>query len=192
MGIFDIFKKREPKDEDKSRGELQANSNQTATEKNYMTNDYRENNEKAKQQALEASMSDGLPADTKEFYGSVYNHWNSSERHFELIHIIDEEYKRLNADNLLSDKSACARIISLCKEDIALAPELKGYFLETTPSLLRLPTYPSFKRLSIIYENLGEIPKAINVLEQAIELGFDSDNTKSGMRGRIERLTKKL
>lgn len=73
-----------------------------------------------------------------------------------------------------------------------MAPEMKEYFIKTAPNLVKLPTYPSFKRLSIVYEKLGDINNAIKVLEQAIELGFDSDSTKSGLQGRIEKLTKKL
>ena len=69
---------------------------------------------------------------------------------------------------------------------------MKEYFIGTSPYLKKLPTYPSFKRLSIVYENLGDIKNAISILEYAIELGFDSDNTKSGIQGRLEKLRKRL
>ena len=189
MSFFDIFKKKGSVQEtEKNRLE-----NMTPSEKKYMSKEYQEQKDRGKQQALDASKEDGfLPEDTTQFYKDVHDHWDSSARHFELISIIEEEYKRLNSENLLNDENACVKIIALCKEDIALAPEMKEYFLKTSPNLVKLPRYPSFKRLSIVYENLGDINNAIKVLEQAIELGFDSDSTKSGLQGRMEKLTKKL
>ena len=189
MGLFDIFKKKGLAQETEK---VQSES-LTPSEKKYMSKEYQEQKERGRQQVLEVSKADGLlPEDTIQLNKDYYDHWDSSTRHFELISIIEEEYKRLNSENLLNDIKACEKIVALCKEDIALAPEMKDYFIKTSPNLVKLPTYPSFKRLSIVYEKLGDVKNAIDVLKQAIELGFDSDSTKSGLQGRIEKLTKKL
>lgn len=182
MSLFDIFNKKGTKPTNKL----------TPSEEKFMSKEYKAQNKRAKQQTLEASMLEGLSEDARKQYKTEYDYWDASTRHFELNSIIEEEYKQLNSASLLRDEKACVKIIALCKEDIALAPEMKAYFLKSSPYLVRLPTYPAFKRLSIVYENLGNIDEAIKVLEDAIELGFDSDNTKSGMQGRIEKLKNKM
>jgi hypothetical protein len=45
--------------------------------------------------------------------------------------------------------------------------------------------------LILIYERRGEIEKAIEICELAIEYGLD-DNTKGGFPRRLEKLKKKL
>ena len=184
--LFDIFKKKAASES------KEKTNNLTPSEIKFMSKDYKAQGERAKQQMLEVSMLEGLPEATREMNRLEYIHWDSTERHFQLIHIIEEEYKRLNSESLLQDEKACEKIINLCKEDISLAPEMKECFIGTSPYLKKLPRYPSFKRLSIVYENLGDIKNAISILEYAIELGFDSDNTKSGIQGRLEKLRKKL
>lgn len=49
----------------------------------------------------------------------------------------------------------------------------------------------AFKLLSILYERQGRMDDAANVCLKAIELGYEADGTKGGMRGRLARLIKK-
>lgn len=49
----------------------------------------------------------------------------------------------------------------------------------------------TFKRLAILYEKQGRFNEAIEVSKQALEIG-QTDGTKNGYEGRIERLIKKL
>jgi tetratricopeptide (TPR) repeat protein len=54
-----------------------------------------------------------------------------------------------------------------------------------------LPVGVGFARLAIELEHMGKYREAIAVCEHAISLG-QSDNTKGGFQGRIEKLQKKL
>ena len=83
-------------------------------------------------------------------------------------------------------------IQALCEIDISIAGSFKEEWSEQFPNDLRLPRYPSFQKLAIIYEKSGNYAAAIAICKKAIALGFDLDGTKSGMQGRLKRLEKKL
>lgn len=88
-------------------------------------------------------------------------------------------------------------VIALCKEDIALAPQIREYWKKRDDIFKNEESsvpknYPTFSRLAIIYEKRKEYQKALDVCSQAISLGFTSDRTEGGMVGRAARLTRKL
>ena len=91
------------------------------------------------------------------------------------------------ANNLSTPNSSqMEQVISLCIEDIKLAPKIREYYDNTA-----LPIYPSFQRLAIIYEKQKEYQKAIEVCNYAITLGFYKDGTAGQLPGRLARLIKK-
>lgn len=119
--------------------------------------------------------------------------------------LLDKHYKNLEkigmmytvANNLsLPNSPQMQKVIDLCLEDISLAPQFLEYHVQEAKLYERkledwLPNYPSFQRLAIIYEKQKEYQKAIDICQQAIELGFYKDGTNGQMPGRLARLIKK-
>lgn len=59
--------------------------------------------------------------------------------------------------------------------------------------VLTIPTVNPFKILAIMYEKNGEYDKAIQICNEALTFpGYESDGTKGGMKGRLEKLMKKV
>lgn len=120
---------------------------------------------------------------------------NILQKHLEYTEKIGMLYTVAN--NLtLPDSPQMQKVIDLCIKDISLAPQLSEFYMEIAkiynqPLETALPVYPSFKRLSIIYEKQKEYEKAIEVCNQAIKLGFYKDDTTGQMPGRLARLIKK-
>ena len=118
------------------------------------------------------------------------------DKHFKYLDEIDKLYKearKLSSYN--TDKME--DVICLCLKDIELAPYFLAYNIKEAkeygvPLEDWLPNFPTFKRLSIIYEKQGKYLKAIQVCQQAVSLGFINDGTKEGMVGRINKLNEKL
>lgn len=117
-------------------------------------------------------------------------------KHMNLLEQIGVAYTVAN--NLkLPNSPEMDRVIRLCEEDIGLSRIYKEYCEELRDthcfgnSYEKLPEYPSFKRLAIIYEKRKEYDKAIAVCKQAIDLGFIDDGTDGQMLGRIARLMRK-
>ena len=54
-----------------------------------------------------------------------------------------------------------------------------------------MPRIPSFKRLAIIYEKQERYEEALDVCDQALEIGT-TDGTKGGFEGRKERIRKMI
>lgn len=120
--------------------------------------------------------------------------------------ILDQHFKNIEkikmlytvANNLsLPDSPEMQKVINLCLDDIALAPQIYNYCKEMANHYNdnldnHLFNYVSFQRLAIIYEKQGEYQKAIDICRQAIELGFYKDGTAGQMPGRMARLIKKL
>lgn len=118
------------------------------------------------------------------------------KRHYELNEQIGVAYTIAN--NLsLPNSPEMEEVIDLCNEDIELSKVFKEYWEELLKTGYheevydRLPVYPSFKRLAIIYDKRKDYDKAISICQQAIELGYVDDGTDGQMPGRIARLMRK-
>ena len=102
--------------------------------------------------------------------------------HFAYNYLIKLYYKLRDEDDYLEE------CINYCEKDIKLFEEkLKDepFFKENEPRV------HSFKRLAIIYKKQERYEDAIEVCKKAIKYDM-SDGTKSGFKGRLERLEGKL
>lgn len=96
-------------------------------------------------------------------------------------------------DNIHSD--VMEKVISMCIEDLKLAPDIIRYQKEWDMHFHELHDayyFSSFKRLAIIYEKQKHYQKAIEVCEDAIALDATTDGTDGGMQARLARLKRKL
>lgn len=84
---------------------------------------------------------------------------------------------------------AAKELIRVCNDDIAISSEFRKLCVQCNQPI---PLYPAFKYLAMLFEKRGEYQEAISTCEKAIAKGYDDDDTKSGMQGRIERLRKKV
>ena len=134
-------------------------------------------------------------------WSSVLNKWmvimNEHER---LLSEIGVAYTIAN--NLkLPNSPQMQHVIELCKKDIALAEmsrkaqeEIQQVRIKNgwaDASVATIVSFPTFKRLAIIYEKQKDYDSAIAVCQQAIELGYSDDGTDGQMPGRIARLLRK-
>ena len=123
----------------------------------------------------------------------LFNRKSAVDRHFEIIDLLRNEKREEN-------------IISLCKEDISIVEDFKREYVRKASkeademnlkglkrkSYIALPpSYPSFKKLAIIYEKRKDYDSAISVCKSAIKAGYKNDGTEGGMKGRIEKLKAK-
>lgn len=115
------------------------------------------------------------------------------KKHYEYIEKIGMAYTIAN--NLsLPDSPEMQKVIELCLQDIALAPAFSEYCKEMAKLYNQneyITNYSTFQRLAIIYEKQKKYQKAIEVCQQAIQLGFYKDGTTGQMPGRLARLIKK-
>lgn len=142
----------------------------------------------------------------------ILNHNNPIDLHFTYNHLIDMLYKQRDSRNDALDKCSY-----YCKRDIDLYPKFKMASISDDVNGLKYlqncfendknlykeyeeklrdykwitPRIPSFQRLAIIYEKQGEIQKAIDICNLALEYGL-IDGTQGGFEGRRVRLKKKL
>lgn len=99
-----------------------------------------------------------------------------ADHHFELLAALKEE----------KDPQ---RIKEICLEDIALAKEFARFCRKEYGKDTPLPpSYPSFKKLAILYEREKNYDAAMKVCKKAIAAGFPKDGTQGGMAARIEKL----
>lgn len=95
---------------------------------------------------------------------------------------------------------ALEKCIYYCQEDITRLPEFIPAYRALYPKDSVLPECPSLERFAIICEKHGEIEKAMETCELAINLGINNRHdrfnkihgTKRGYRFRLEKLQKKL
>ena len=104
---------------------------------------------------------------------------SATSTHFTYNELIDIYYKQRD-----ERENAVEKCVEYCKKDIAIADEFVAEFGE-------VPRILSFKRLAIIYEKQERYEDALDVCDQALEIGT-TDGTKSGFEGRKERLRKKI
>lgn len=104
---------------------------------------------------------------------------SATSTHFTYTTLIDLYYKQ--RDNW---ENAIENCIEYCRKDIAIADEFVGEFGD-------VPRIPSFKRLAIIYQKQGNHEAALDICDQALEIGT-TDGTKGGFEGRKDRLRKKM
>lgn len=133
----------------------------------------------------------------------VHDKWEPiTAKHQQLTETIGVAYT-VASNQETFDNPQMQHVIDLCLEDITLAEpfieslkeiqkvrETNGWSKEKDVTM-RLPNYPSFKRLAIIYEKQKRYDDAIAICQHAIELGFVSDGTSGQMPGRIARLQRK-
>lgn len=104
---------------------------------------------------------------------------SATSTHFTYNALIDVYYKQRD-----DREDAIEKCIEYCMKDIEIVNEFVAEFVE-------VPRIPSFKRLAIIYEKQERYEDALDVCDQALEIGT-ADGTKGGFEGRKERLHKKL
>ncbi len=109
---------------------------------------------------------------------------NPTDRHFLLLQLCSEAYRGRK------DPRIRTRFLMYARMHIAefpsLAPTLKRDLL-----LDSLPSVPTFQMLATVLTEDGAFEEAIQVCNQAKELGLN-DGTKLGYGGRIERIRKKM
>lgn len=124
------------------------------------------------------------------------------EQHNQLMNEIDVAYTIANNLNM-PDSPQMQHVIELCKKDIALAEmfqksqdeiqqvRIANGWADANEPTKGITTFPTFKRLAIIYEKQKDYENAIAVCQRAIELGYPDDGTDGQMPGRIARLMRK-
>lgn len=99
--------------------------------------------------------------------------------------------KAINHENIFNEYSE--KVIELCKQDLTNAPYLIKYWTELKgKNILKRTLYGSNLYLIKILEKQQKIEEAIKYCDIYIKLGLDFDNTKSGIKGRKEKLLRKL
>lgn len=102
---------------------------------------------------------------------------NAMDQHFALL------------DTLRSEKDT-QRQKTICISDIALVDQFnREYIREYGKPLPK--SYPSFKKLAVIYEKEGNYTEAIEVCRKAIAAGYKQDGTQGGMSARMNKLKEK-
>ncbi|WP_433628382.1 tetratricopeptide repeat protein [Halomicrococcus sp. NG-SE-24] len=102
----------------------------------------------------------------------------ATSTHFTYNELVDVYYKQRD-----DREDALEKCIKYCKKDIEIASDFVNEFGE-------VPRIPSFKRLAIIYEKQSRYKDALEVCDQALEIGT-TDGTKGGFEDRKERIRKK-
>lgn len=113
------------------------------------------------------------------------------DKHFELLDKIYEQYSiAINQDELNEEVRKC---MNLCMQDIKLADELIIFYKKCEKILRqkRIPAYPSFSRISRLYEVFyHDYLNAMFFCYKGLVLGY-SDDSKNGFKGKIAKYLKK-
>lgn len=125
-----------------------------------------------------------------EFRDKAQPIWNLS---FKYDSEIKENYTLFINNNL--EKQYFNKLFINCNKYIELLPRLRQ--LQEEENKINNTDYSSkyciaYHKLALAYEKLGEYENAIKICEEAIENGFEDDKTKSGFKGRIEKIKKKM
>jgi len=122
-----------------------------------------------------------MSADLDRMLGALDTKTNLIDRHFLLMAIVEQTYKRRSDPQMAC---TCARVAELhLSEFPQIAPALKKEFDG------RLPRVSIFQQYATLLTDQGEYDKAIDVCKKALSFGLQ-DNTQSGFQGRIERIRK--
>lgn len=102
--------------------------------------------------------------------------------HFFCLSAIRIYYANRDVDEIAFEKA-----VEYCKLQISLAPKVKEAFLkEYSPE--NLPMHTGYQQLAIIYEKQKEYQKALQLVHEAMENGWNIDDCMK----RIERLEKRI
>ena len=113
---------------------------------------------------------------------------NKLSKFYDLINKIRETYSVINSVGSFSD-TAGDNLIQLCAEAITIEDDIKEkreYYEDCTFEMSE-----PCKTLAMIFEKREEYQRAATICVYAIQGGYTSDGTKSGMRGRLARMIKK-
>lgn len=109
---------------------------------------------------------------------------NLIDRHFLLMGIVDDTYKQRKDNPEM--KKICARISERHIEEF---PQIREALLKDMDGFL--PRVTTFQKYATLLTEEGNYQKAIEVCEIALSHGL-KDGTKTGFKGRIERIKKKV
>lgn len=142
-------------------------------------------------------------AEKSNSWKSVHKKWQSViDKHQSLTNQINSAYSAASKTGFL-DGPDVQHLINLCVMDISIAEKftkaqteiqnvrIANGWTDLGKSTKGIKTYPSFKKLAIIYEKQRKYNEAIAVCQNAIELGYISDGTAGQMPGRIAKLKQK-
>lgn len=115
------------------------------------------------------------------------------EEHYKILETLRKNLysKAINQDNVINEYSE--KVIELCKQDLKNAPYLVKYWTDLRgKEFLKRTLYGTNLYLIKILEKQGKIEEAIKFCDIYINLGLDFDGTRNGIKGRKEKLLKKL
>ncbi|MBW0279384.1 hypothetical protein [Shewanella xiamenensis] len=129
----------------------------------------------------DAAFNAWTSGDLDKMLKAVKTKTNPIDRHFLLQSIVNITYKQRKTERY---RNLCIEYAKLHLQEFpSLVPTLKEDMDGT------LPRITTFQNYSTLLTEDGEFEKAISVCKQAIEYGLH-DKTKSGYKGRIERIKK--
>lgn len=109
---------------------------------------------------------------------------NLVDRHFLLMTLVDETYKRRKVD--LEARELCAKIAEL---HLGEFPEIKPALMMSLNGIL--PRVTTFQQYATLLAERGNYKRAVEVCDIAISHGL-YDGTKGGFEARIVRLRNKI
>lgn len=109
---------------------------------------------------------------------------NPVDRHFLLQTLVTETYKHRRTDPVMAE--LCAKVAEI---HLAEFPKLAQGLKKDMPNG-SLPWVLTFQHFATLLTEKQDFKRAIEVCEMALRYGLD-DGTKSGYRGRIQRIKKK-
>lgn len=108
---------------------------------------------------------------------------NLVDRHFLLMTLVDETYKRRKED--MEAKELCEKVAEQHLEEF---PNIKLALVESFSGVL--PRVTTFQKYATLLTEQGQYRRAVEVCEIAMSHGLH-DGTKGGFEGRIARIKKK-
>lgn len=133
-----------------------------------------------------------------EDYSKLYEYFSNKNKkylddHYNTLDILRNGLfsKAMKNENPFCDE--CNKVIDLCKKDLLNAPYLIDMWTRLHgKEVLQRTFYGTNQYLIKMLENQGKYKEAIQYCDVYINLGLDFDNTKGGIKGRKEKLLKRL